>query len=137
MSAASPETAASPRWRFDHINLRSGDSAPLQRLFGEVMGLRRGYRPPFRFPGEWLYHGDEAWLHRVDAPALGATVAFAHIAFRTDEAATALIARLRAAQLPHDVAVVPEQGTVQIFVRLPGGFVVELDAPAGAAPPTA
>ncbi|MBN8738420.1 MAG: hypothetical protein BGP24_04485 [Lysobacterales bacterium 69-70] len=130
MALASPAAAAPPRWHFDHVNLRSGDSAPLQRLFGEVMGLRRGYRPPFRFPGEWLYHGDQAWLHQVQTPALGAAVEFAHIAFRTDEAAAALIARLRAAQLPHEVATVPGQPTAQIFVRLPGGFVVELDAPA-------
>jgi len=135
MATAPPDPTSTPRWRFDHINLRSGDSAPLQRLFGEVMGLRSGYRPPFRFPGEWLYHGDEAWLHRVHAPALGAAVQFAHIAFRTDETASALLARLRAAQLPHEIAVVPEQRTVQIFVRLPGDFVVELDAPADAAAP--
>jgi catechol 2,3-dioxygenase-like lactoylglutathione lyase family enzyme len=135
MATTSPASPTLPRWRFDHVNLRSGDSAPLQRLFGEVLGLRSGYRPPFRFPGDWLYHGDEAWLHLVRAPALGAAVQFAHIAFRTDEAASALLARLRAAQLPHEVAVVPEQQTVQIFVRLPGDFVVELDAPADAAVP--
>jgi len=133
MATPSPLSTIAPRWRFDHVNLRSGDSAPLQRLFGEVMGLRSGYRPPFRFPGDWLYHGDEAWLHLVRTPALGAAVQFAHIAFRTDETAPALLARLRAAQLPHEVAVVPDQQTVQIFVRLPGDFVVELDAPADAA----
>ena len=133
MATASLTSTTTPRWRFDHVNVRSGDSAPLQRLFGEVMGLRSGYRPPFRFPGEWLYRGDEAWLHLVSAPALGAGVQFAHIAFRTDEAASTLLARLRAAQLPHEVAVVPEQQTVQIFVRLPGDFVVELDAPADTA----
>lgn len=122
----------SPHWRFDHLNLRGRAEDPaLARLFGDVMGLRPGYRPPFPFPGQWLYRGDEAWLHLVQpaspqeqAPRLG------HIAFRTDQPAAALIERVRAAGLAHEVAVVPEQGEVQVFVPLPGGLVIELDAPA-------
>lgn len=126
---ATPVPTAAPRWRFDHINLQAGDSAPLARLFGDVMGLRAGYRPPFPFPGEWLYQDDQAWLHLVDAtPGQGDTVRFAHIAFRTDEPAARLLRRVSAAGLEHDVAVIPDDDAVQIFVRLPGGLVVELDA---------
>lgn len=129
VTANTATAAATPRWRFDHINLRAGDSAPLARLFGDVMGLRAGYRPPFPFPGTWLYQDDEAWLHLVGAaPGQGDAVRFAHIAFRTDEPAAQLLARVRAAGLDHNVAVVPEDNAVQIFVRLPGGLVVELDA---------
>jgi len=121
-----------PHWRFDHLNLHGhADGAALRRLFGEVMGLRPGYRPPFPFPGHWLYRGDEAWLHLVQAPPQGdERVRLGHIAFRTDEPAAALIERVRAAGLEHEVAVVPEQGEVQVFVPLPGGLVIELDAPA-------
>lgn len=125
---ATPSPAA-PRWRFDHINLHARDSAPLKALFGDVMGLRPGHRPPFPFPGDWLYRDEQAWLHLVTAPPeQGSAVRFAHIAFRTDEPAAALLARVRDAGLEHDVAVVPEENGVQIFVRLPGGLVVELDA---------
>lgn len=62
----------------------------------------------------------------------GERVQLGHIAFRTDEPAAALIARVRAAGLEHEVARVPEQGEVQVFVALPGGLVIELDAPADA-----
>jgi catechol 2,3-dioxygenase-like lactoylglutathione lyase family enzyme len=125
---ATPAPSAA-RWRFDHINLHARDSAPLKTLFGDVMGLRPGYRPPFPFPGDWLYRDDQAWLHLVTAPPeQGAAVRFAHIAFRTDEPAAALLDRVRSAGLEHEVAVVPEDNCVQIFVRLPGGLVIELDA---------
>lgn len=126
------------RWQFDHLNLRADDGPELQRLFGEVMGLRRGYRPPFPFPGEWLYHDDEAWLHRVDAAASPhGDVRLGHIAFRTDEPGETLLARVQAAGLAHEVARVPGHDALQIFVRLPGGLVVELDAGARAGQPPA
>lgn len=129
--SATDRTAA-PQWRFDHLNLHGrADDAALRRLFGEVMGLRPGYRPPFPFPGRWLYRGDEAWLHLVQpAQARDEALRLGHIAFRTDEPAAALIERVRAAGLQHEVAVVPERGEVQVFVPLPGGLVIELDAPA-------
>jgi len=133
MSATAP--IPSPHWRFDHLNLRGrAEDAALTRLFGGVMGLRPGYRPPFPFPGQWLYRGDEAWLHLVQPSAAQAQAPrLGHIAFRTDQPAAALIERVRAAGLAHEVAVVPELGEVQVFVPLPGGLVIELDAPADAA----
>ncbi|MGO1071051.1 hypothetical protein [Lysobacter sp. CA199] len=123
---------ATPQWRFDHLNLHgSADQGALARLFGEVMGLRPGYRPPFPFPGQWLYRDDQAWLHLIQpAQAREERVRLGHIAFRTDQAAAALIERVRAAGLEHEVAVVPALGEVQVFVALPGGLVIELDAPA-------
>jgi len=130
MTAA--DRTAAPQWRFDHLNLhgRAEDTA-LARLFGQMMGLRAGYRPPFPFPGQWLYRGDEAWLHLVrPARGQGDGVRLGHIAFRTDEPAAALIERVRAASLEHEWAVVPERGELQLFVPLPGGLVIELDAPA-------
>lgn len=65
-SIASPEPDMSvtdrksaPQWRFDHLNLHAAaDGSALARLFGEVMGLRAGYRPPFPFPGQWLYRDE-------------------------------------------------------------------------------
>lgn len=116
-------------WRFDHLNLHAAGEPALQRLFGDVMGLRSGYRPPFPFAGDWLYRDGEAWLHVVDAaPARG--VRLGHLAFRTDEPAESLLARVHASGLDYRLASVPEENCVQIFVQLPGGLVIELDAAA-------
>ncbi|MFK3648128.1 hypothetical protein ACI2IY_06765 [Lysobacter enzymogenes] len=124
--------SAPAQWRFDHLNLHGhADGAALAALFGEVMGLRPGYRPPFPFPGQWLYRGGDAWLHLVHPSSPhDERLRMGHIAFRTDEPAAALIQRVRAAGLQHEIAVVPERGEVQVFVPLPGGLVIELDAAA-------
>lgn len=124
-------------FRFDHVNLHAGPASPLQRLFGDVMGMSAGHRPPFPFPGQWLY-GDasHALLHVMDAPSgQGDAIGLGHVAFRSDEPADAVIARLDAAGLAYEIAVVPEEGDVQIFVPLPGGLVIELDTPADPARP--
>lgn len=33
----------------------------------DVLGLRVGDRPPFPFPGYWLYAGSSAWVHVAPA----------------------------------------------------------------------
>ena len=55
-----------------------------------------------------------------------------HIAFRTDEEAAVVLKRVQGSGLPYQVAQVPEDGVWQIFVQMPGGVVLELDAKSGA-----
>ncbi|SDP35163.1 hypothetical protein SAMN04488595_107277 [Ralstonia sp. 25mfcol4.1] len=121
-----------PTWRFDHLNVSAGSHKVLEEFFGGVMGLQTGYRPPFPFPGAWLYAGDQAVIHAVDDPRLDAgsgALQVGHIAFRSDAPAAPLIARLQAGPWPFRVARVPADNTLQIFVSLPGGLVIELDMP--------
>jgi catechol 2,3-dioxygenase-like lactoylglutathione lyase family enzyme len=124
-------------FRFDHINLHAMADAPLLRLFSDVMGFKSGWRPPFSFPGRWLYDENSlAALHLVDTPtSLGGAIRLGHFAFRTDEIADSVLARLDDAGLSYELAVVPKAGDVQIFVLLPGGLVVELDTTADPARP--
>lgn len=127
----------STAFRFDHLNLHATTNAPALRLFSDVMGFNPGWRPPFPFPGQWLYdERGQATLHLVDAPAShGDGIQIGHIAFRTGEVADSVLTRLDDAGLSYELAVVPEAGDVQIFVPLPGGLVVELDTPADPARP--
>ncbi|MBT2745715.1 MULTISPECIES: hypothetical protein [unclassified Lysobacter] len=131
VTAHAVDRAVAPMWHFDHLNLQGPPDSTLMRLFGEVMGLRRRYRPPFRVPGQWLYRGDDAWLHLVQPPGTrDGPLRLGHIAFRTDAPAVCVLDRLHAADLAFEIEVVPETGCVQFFVSLPGGLVIELDAPA-------
>ncbi|RZI99662.1 MAG: hypothetical protein EOO54_27765 [Haliea sp.] len=117
-----------------------GGSEALRALFEGVMGMRPGYRPPFPFPGLWLYAGDQAVVHAVNDAALSAGSAdlrFGHVAFRSNESACSVIERVRQSRLPFQIAQVPQDNTTQIFVQLPGGLVVELDVPDEAAPANA
>lgn len=116
-------------WRFDHLAFNVAEGEALQAAFADLLGLQRGRRPPFPFPGRWLYQDRQALVHVIEQ-ADSPEPQLSHIAFSTQEAAEAVLRRVQASGLEHQVAQVPEDGIWQIFVRLPGGLVLELDAPA-------
>lgn len=117
--------------RFDHVALLSRDSTASAALFEDLLGLRRGERPDFGFPGHWLYGADGACLHLVEAPGPDCGLArFAHLAFRVEEPGSRVAARLAAAGLLAHEARSPDGRTAQLFARLPGGLLLEIDAPA-------
>jgi len=114
-------------WRFDHLAFNCDQGQALQQAFADLLGLQPGRRPPFPFPGRWLYQDRQALVHvieQVDNPE----PQLSHIAFSTEEAADAVLRRVQASGLEHQVAQVPEDGIWQIFVQMPGGLVLELDA---------
>ena len=44
----------------DHFNVVTSDLEASRRFYVRVLGLREGARPPFDFPGAWLYCADAA-----------------------------------------------------------------------------
>ena len=54
-----------PALSLDHWNIYSKDLEATVRFYERYVGLRDGERPPFPFPGAWLYAGDKAILHIV------------------------------------------------------------------------
>jgi hypothetical protein len=125
-------------WQLDHINVIAGADASALTLFRDVMRLHSGPRPAFPFAGDWLYAGDAAVVHVTQARAAAAPdLHLHHVAFRTAEPASPLLQRVRASGLPHSVAVLPDEDVAQIFVSLPGGLLIELDAPLDEAMATA
>ena len=50
---------------FLHLNIRcsKSDLPAIEKFYGEVLGLKTGYRPQFMFPGIWLYDGDDPIVH--------------------------------------------------------------------------
>ena len=114
-------------WTFDHLAFNTADGQTLQDNFAALLGLAPGRRPPFPFPGRWLYQDAQAVVHVIEQPTFAET-ALSHIAFRTDEPAQTVLQRVRESGLPYQLAQVPEDGVLQIFVQMPGGLVIELDA---------
>jgi len=136
-----------PLTQLAHYSIRCSDLEASRRFYREVLGLREGSRPPFDFPGAWLYLGDDeasfGVVHLIgeDAGArayLGertageGTGAFDHVAFF---AAGWLEqkARLSAHGVAHVARVVPGLGLFQVFVVDPSGVTVELNYPAAEA----
>lgn len=135
ISPASIETSSDSdtiAWHFDHVNVSMGANHALSQLFEGVMGMHVGPRPPFPFPGQWLYEGEQAMVHAVNDAGLSAKAGelrFGHVAFRSELPASQLLERLNRSALSFKVARIPEDHVAQIFVLLPGDFVVELDVP--------
>jgi len=50
---------------FLHFNIRcsEADLPAIEKFYGDVMGLKKGFRPDFMFGGLWLYAGEEPILH--------------------------------------------------------------------------
>ncbi len=132
-----------------HYSIRTRDVEATRRFYVEVLGLRVGFRPPFNFPGLWLYQGDDetgfgvvhvigvdpdgrdgltAYLgHRGEA--LCGSGALDHIAFLADGWEET---RRRCETLGIDYVerTVPSLFLHQVFITDPSGVVVELNYPA-------
>ncbi|MBI4194659.1 MAG: glyoxalase [Betaproteobacteria bacterium] len=50
---------------FLHLNVRcsKSDIPAIEKFYGDVLGLKKGYRPAFMFDGIWLYDGDDPIVH--------------------------------------------------------------------------
>ena len=116
----------------NHYTVRTADWERSRRFYEEVVGLTAGERPPFDFPGHWLYAADgNPVLHLVGDRQAGGTggAAIDHIAFLCrdfDEVAD----RLRRLAVPFEQRLVPRDGMRQIFLHDPDGVRLELNFPA-------
>src|SRR5581483_11782654 len=50
----------------DHFNIRTRDLASTVHFYQDIMGLEKGPRPNFAFPGAWMYSEGKAVVHIVD-----------------------------------------------------------------------
>ena len=114
----------------DHINIRTADLAATRAFFTDVLGLEAGARPPFPFPGAWLYAGGKDVVHLIEIAApLGPSDASAldHFAFAIsdyDEARRRVVdTGLKFYELG-----VPGAAVRQIFVTDLNGVSIELNA---------
>jgi len=121
-----------PITRMDHFNIITDDLAATLAFYAEHLNLKPGARPPFKFPGSWLYadggRGKDPILHVVagkDRKLLVKGV-IDHMAFYgTGLAAT--VARLKAKSVAYELRRLPEYGTWQLFFHDPNNAKVEID----------
>ncbi|CAN7780622.1 VOC family protein [Paraburkholderia hospita] len=132
-----------------HYSIRTTDLEKSCRFYEQILGFRRGYRPPFNFPGAWLYKGGDeadfgtvhiigvdpdnpdglaAYLGDKALPAMG-TGTVDHIAFLAT-GVEAMWQTLRAAGIEYRDRTVPSLGLHQVFIEDPSGVTIELNFPA-------
>ena len=107
-------------------------------FYKEHLEFAPGPRPPFKFPGAWLYAkgGSDAILHIIagrDKKDLVKGV-LDHMAF-TAQGLEPAVARLEAHGVAYELRKLPSYGTWQLFFNDPNGAKVELDFDAAEAAP--
>lgn len=138
-------------YSLNHFSIRTTDLDATRVFYETVLGLTVGPRPPFPFPGLWLYNGDHAsvanamvhvigidkndpnglkqYLGDRDIASLHGTGAVDHIALMTT-GLEAMLAHLKRLGVPCRERTVPAIGLHQLFLDDPCGLVIELNYPA-------
>lgn len=109
----------------DHVTIRSADLARTLVFYQRLLGLRPGPRPPFRFPGLWMYAGKRAVVHVLEGPVAGQGGAIDHVAFEA-RGRGEFSRRLDEAAVPFTLQAVPDGSALQMFLRDPDGARIEL-----------
>jgi catechol 2,3-dioxygenase-like lactoylglutathione lyase family enzyme len=119
-----------PATTMNHFTILTDDVEGTIRFYGDMLDLEPGPRPPFDFPGAWLYArgGNEAILHVIGGrprDELRSGV-IDHMAFTSVGLADTL-AKLEARNMPYQCRRLVGVGTWQLFFHDVNGARVEMD----------
>ncbi len=125
----------------DHYLVFAGDLELTKQFYVDTLGLDVGFRPPFEFPGYWLYidgkavvhlaaddgsGGFEKYLDKPEAAPDGGTGALDHIAFRCGDIQE-FRTKLERLDVPYKHRIVPDFDLQQLFLDDPDGLMIELN----------
>jgi len=138
-----------PISKLAHFSIRTLDLEKSCQFYKRILGFKEGYRPPFDFPGVWLYKGDDEadfgtvhiigidpsnpeglvnYLGDKDVSSIG-TGTIDHIAFLATGVVDMWQVLMREGIAWRD-RTVPSLGLHQIFIEDPSGVTIELNFPA-------
>ena len=115
----------------DHFNIRTRKLADTVRFYEDVLGLEKGPRPNFAFPGAWMYSEGKAVVHLVDIaatdePQKADSGVVHHVAFAS-RGFDGMKQRLNSRGMQFEARQVPGGDLWQIFVNDPNGVMIELN----------
>ena len=115
----------------DHYNVSTRKLSDTIRFYEEILGLTNGPRPPFNFPGAWLYSAGHPVLHLNDIsstdrqqPANSGVID--HVAFGS-RGFEAIKQHLTGKGVSFRVNQVPNSRRWQIFLTDPNNVMIELN----------
>lgn len=137
--------------KLDHYSIRTLDIEASRRFYTDIMGFEVGFRPPFDFPGLWLYNGAaypestgvvhiigidlnnpeglKAYLGDRDLASLKGTGTVDHMAFTATGLAD-MRERLKRHNVEYRERTVPSLGIHQLFLEDPSQVTIEINFPA-------
>lgn len=115
----------------DHYNVSTRKLQETVRFYEEVLGLKNGPRPPFNFPGAWLYSDGHPVLHlndisKTDKEQRPDSGVIDHVAFGS-RGFEAMKKHLSGIGVSYRVNEVPNSTRRQIFLRDPNNVEIELN----------
>ena len=118
--------------RIDHFTVEGGmqDIDRLRDFYRDILGMHEGPRPPFDFPGYWMYVAGKPVVHIVgfkehQTVPVASTAAFGHLALRCT-GFSAMRAHLDRHGIAYRPNLVPQQKLAQLFIHDPMGVMIEL-----------
>jgi catechol 2,3-dioxygenase-like lactoylglutathione lyase family enzyme len=130
-----------PITHMQHYMVLAKDLEKTRAFYCDVLGLRCGERPPFRFKGLWIYAGDVACIHVAERASYDQTSRTAdnpadphdhgsgsvdHIAFAATDY-DELVVRFTRHGVPFRATQVPGKPLRQLFVFDPDGIQIEIN----------
>ena len=114
--------------KLDHVNVRTANLEAMVDWYCSVLGIVNGKRPPFAFPGAWLYAGDQAVVHLIGVEEEPRSIEpkIEHFALTANGLAD-FIERLDAADVPYEANRVPGFGILQINLFDVDGNHIHID----------
>ncbi len=114
----------------DHYNVSTRKLKETVQFYEEVLGFTNGPRPPFQFPGAWLYSSGHPVLHLhdisgTDREQRADSGVIDHIAFGS-RGFEAMKQQLTAKGISYRANQVPNSTRWQIFFRDPNNVEIEL-----------
>src|SRR6185436_19104531 len=115
----------------DHYNVSTRKLDETVKFYEDVLGFTNGLRPPFNFPGAWLYSAGHPVLHindisQTDKEQRPDSGVIDHVAFGS-RGFEATRQHLAGKGVPHRVNQVPNSTRWQIFLRDPNNVEIELN----------
>ena len=112
----------------DHVNIRTSKAKATMKFYTEILDFSEGFRPPFNFPGAWLYAAESAVIHLVfgDSDPSDNYNPVDHIAFKASGYQETM-QRLENANWEYRCSDVPDTKIRQIFLVDPNGVKLELN----------
>ena len=116
----------------NHFTILTDDLPTTLAFYEEHLNLKPGARPPFTFPGAWLYadggKGPDPILHIIAGVEKQRLVkgVIDHMAF-SGKGLAAAVARLKKRNLPYELRKQVGSGTWQLFFHDPNQAKVEID----------
>lgn len=131
-----------PLQHIEHFLIQTADIEATKNWYINVLGMREGPHPDFKFPVVWLYVGDTDVVHLTQGGKnvsenrkqyLGqqseethGSGAVDHIAFRCTGLSD-MMARLQKSGVEFRKRMVDDQGLFQLFLLDPNGVKIELN----------